>query len=565
MQRIDINKDNHNRLNDTATMIERAWLYLLPLMILIPVVLIIRQQDYSATISTGIQILMVFTVYFTIAIRRHISPLPRISIYCLALIIMGFIGLMQWGLLGIGINALLLGSIIAATAHKRLWWILTAISISGTILIGVAFMYGKLIFSLDAAAYMRTPSTWFVAYLVFIPSIFATLLWNQMYNRLMERTIALHKSEEKYATVVENSKDAIIIHHLGTIKFVNDATVKLFGYSKGELLGSNIMNYIHPDHVPDTLKRLDELNSGKAIDELIEITIKKKDGNFVSAELNIAAISFQGKPSTLVFLRDISIRKQAENAIRSLNETLEQYVRERTTQLETANKNLQEFAYVISHDLKAPLRSISQLANWLTTDYENVLDDNGKEYLNLLTGRVHRLNRLIDGILQYSRLGQTTISPTTIDLNLLVADVITALAPPEGMHIHINSTLPTVTADEIRIIQIFQNLINNAIKHHDKTTGHITIDSWEHECHFEFAVTDDGPGIDPKYHDRIFKIFQTLVPRDELEATGIGLTLVKRIVELHHGAIWVESKVGQGSSFHFTLPKLISELPVTTV
>ncbi len=241
---------------------------------------------------------------------------------------------------------------------------------------------------------------------------------------------------------------------------------------------------------------------------------------------------------------EVSERERAEAALRQAS-----------YELEEANRELKEFAYVVSHDLKAPLRAVSQLAGWLATDYENVLDAEGKESLELLVGRVKRMHNLIDGILQYSRVGRIREKPKHVDLNQLVPEVIEFVSPPPHIRVTIADTLPTIECETTRIHEVFQNLLDNAIKYMNKPQGQINITCLNQNSHWEFCVSDNGPGIDERHFAKIFQIFQTLTPRDQMESTGIGLALVKKIVELHGGQIWVESQPGLGSSFHFTMPK----------
>lgn len=292
---------------------------------------------------------------------------------------------------------------------------------------------------------------------------------------------------------------------------------------------------------------------------------------------------------------EVKERKQAEEVIR-----------ERTTQIEAVNRELESFAYVVSHDLKAPLRAITSLSNWLAADYGDKLDEQGRESLGLLVQRAKRMNSLIDGILQYSRVGRTREEMQLVDLDTVVKDVIDLVAPPEHVAVTIETKLPTLVYEKTRIFQVFQNLISNAVKHLDKPKGVIRIgclvadsDSSEFgdtplsppltrgedrkiplnppllkvevnqspplekggqggfksEGYHTFYISDNGPGIEERYFEKIFQMFQTLKPRDEVENTGVGLTIVKKIVEMYGGRIWVESKLGEGSTFWFTLPK----------
>ncbi len=223
--------------------------------------------------------------------------------------------------------------------------------------------------------------------------------------------------------------------------------------------------------------------------------------------------------------------------------------------MEGANRELKDFAYVVSHDLKAPLRGIKTLTEWITTDYTDKLDEQGKEQMNLLSSRVDRMHSLIDGILQYSRIGRVREEIVPVNLNKLVPEIIDTLAPPENIAITIENDLPAIKCERTRITQVFQNLISNAVKYMDKPQGQVKVGCVEEDSYWKFYVADNGPGIEEKYFEKIFQLFQTLSPRDEVESTGIGLTVAKKIVEMYGGRIWLQSTVGEGTTFFFTLPK----------
>jgi light-regulated signal transduction histidine kinase (bacteriophytochrome) len=205
--------------------------------------------------------------------------------------------------------------------------------------------------------------------------------------------------------------------------------------------------------------------------------------------------------------------------------------------------------------LKAPLRGINALAKWISTDYADKFDKEGKEQLDLLCNRVDRMHDLIDGILQYSRVGRVKEEKVRVNLNELVPGIIDLVAPPENIIITVENELPVIECEKTRIAQVFQNLLSNAVKYMDKPQGDIRISCVEEGDYWKFGVADNGPGIEKKYYEKIFQLFQTLASRDESESTGIGLTVIKKIVEMYGGRIWVESKVNQGSTFFFTLPK----------
>ena len=253
--------------------------------------------------------------------------------------------------------------------------------------------------------------------------------------------------------------------------------------------------------------------------------------------------------------RDITQRVRADQEQVRLVAELENSNRD----LANVNQELNDFAYVVSHDLKAPLRGIRALADWISTDYADKLDGEGQEQLRLLVNRVDRMHDLIEGILQYSRIGRIRDEILPIDLRTLLPNVIDMLAPPEHITIVTQEDLPVIQAEPTKILQLFQNLLSNAIKYMDKTEGHIAVTCTEVDASWRFSVSDNGPGIEEKHLQTVFQMFRTLTPRDGVESTGVGLTIVKKIVEMHGGTVWVESEPGQGSTFLFTMPKMQKE------
>jgi light-regulated signal transduction histidine kinase (bacteriophytochrome) len=210
---------------------------------------------------------------------------------------------------------------------------------------------------------------------------------------------------------------------------------------------------------------------------------------------------------------------------------------------------------VVSHDLKAPLRAISQLTHWISEDYTEALDREGREMMDLILKRVKRMDGLIEGVLSYSRIGRIKERTVALDLNILVDEIIESAMAPSHVRVKIDGDLPVVQRDPIRMQQVFQNLIDNAITYMDKPEGLVRIGCEDEGMQWKFSIADNGPGIDRQYHEKIFQIFQTLTPRDEHESSGVGLTLVKKIIEQYDGSIWVVSEQGNGSTFYFTLPK----------
>jgi light-regulated signal transduction histidine kinase (bacteriophytochrome) len=270
----------------------------------------------------------------------------------------------------------------------------------------------------------------------------------------------------------------------------------------------------------------------------------RSDGTEFLAELSITRADIEGEPFFTGVVRDITESKKAEEERETLIKALAR-----------SNEELDQFAYVASHDLKAPLRGIANLSQWVEEDLGGSLAGEGKAHMELLRGRVNRMESLIDGILQYSRAGRMRAKPERVDVDALVKDVIELIAPPARVQISVMPGVPPIDAERVPLQQVFINLIGNAIKHAGAEKPKIDVTWADKGSWLEFAVADNGHGIAPQYHDRIFAIFQTLEARDRVEGTGIGLSVVKKIVEAQGGRVWVESDVGEGATFRFTWPK----------
>jgi signal transduction histidine kinase len=216
------------------------------------------------------------------------------------------------------------------------------------------------------------------------------------------------------------------------------------------------------------------------------------------------------------------------------------------------NQELSDYAHMVSHDLKSPLRSIDTLTAWLKEDYKAQFDDNGNKNLDLIRNNVEKMDTLINGILEYSTIGKLQIDVYDVNTDTLIDDILNSLQVPSRITVS-KINLPVIKGDKYRLQQLFQNLIDNAIAHNDKDNGAIEVGALDKGDLWEFYVTDNGKGIDSAYFDKIFKTFETL--ESNVQSTGIGLSIVKKIVNLYGGTIWLTSEIGQGTTFYFTLKK----------
>ena len=233
--------------------------------------------------------------------------------------------------------------------------------------------------------------------------------------------------------------------------------------------------------------------------------------------------------------------------------TLELQKEKLLLKLEKSNDELQEYAHIVSHDLKSPLRSIDALVSWLKEDNKGKLDAMSLKNFELIETTLEKMEQLISDVLEYSSVGAESNEKANVDLAKKLNNIMSMLYIPEHIEINILNPLPTIKGDATKLQQLFQNLISNAIKFIDKENGLITIDVEDLKSHYKFSIKDNGIGIDKQFHDKIFKIFHAL--NKSKDSTGIGLSIVKKIVDLHEGQIWLESEPNVGTTFYFTLKK----------
>jgi PAS domain S-box-containing protein len=362
-------------------------------------------------------------------------------------------------------------------------------------------------------------------------------------NRQRDRYVGQLRDQ---AMMLDLASDTIFIRDSQDhITYWNQGAERLYGWSKEDALGQvshSLLKTHSQQPVADIQAQL--LAKGHWRGELKHT---RRDGSLVivASTWTLHRDHFNRSASVLEINQDITARKEAER--RSL---------ERSAQLEVANKDLEEFAYVASHDLKAPLRVIDNASQWLEEDLAEHLSGETREHLALLRGRVKRMEKLLDDLLAYARIGRTTDSRyTEIIPGDLLMDEVLALLSAENFRLTVSPGFKSIQLCRMPLQQILLNLIGNAIKHHDKKQGCIEVTVEDRGAHYSFAVTDDGPGIAPRFHEQIFQMFQTLRPRDQVEGSGIGLALVRKHIHLFGGTLELKSAEGAGSTFRFTWPK----------
>jgi len=399
-----------------------------------------------------------------------------------------------------------------------------------------------------------------------------------------------NQNAEQFHLFMESVKDyaLITLDPSGRVVSWNAGAERIKGYSRDEIIGRSF-EVLYPEETVATGFPRHELEiaarEGRFEDENWRV---RKDGSRFWANVIIMALH-NGEGRLVGFAkitRDLTARREAEEQARRLaaeqaaraaaerrseelarlNERLEcalaetRAARDEARRLaaatEQAYRDLDQFAYVASHDLKAPMRGIASLAEWITEDIGDRLSPESCRHMTLLQGRVQRMQALIDGILTYSRAGRTTCPSERVDTDALVREVIEMQSVPPGVKIHVAAGMPIVEAQRTPLQQIFMNLIGNALKfaRAHRPDVEVSVTHAEVDGGAEFAISDNGPGIPPQYHERIWGMFQTLASRDAVEGSGIGLSIVKKIVEARGGRVSVESQPGHGATFRFTWP-----------
>jgi PAS domain S-box-containing protein len=360
------------------------------------------------------------------------------------------------------------------------------------------------------------------------------------------QTAQHHLADDRFARVIEALPTALVLSgRAGQIRVINRQAERMFGYDRSELAGKPVelllAERFRAQHVDLHQGFLDSMSS-HVIGGGQALFGRRKDGTEFPLEIGLNPIDLDGEPMALTVIVDVGPRHRIDS---------EREAQRR--ELQRSNADLQEFAYAASHDLKAPLRAIAHLAEWIRDDIHTVASPETIDNLNLLQGRVSRLQMLLDGLLAYARVDRTDAAAEDVCIPDLVHDVTTLMEVPSGFNVVCEGTMSAVRTHRIAIQMVLSNLIGNAVQHHDQATGHVTVSMRAANDLVEFRISDDGPGIPKRFHDRIFLIFQTLKSRDDTESSGIGLALVKKQVEGNGGQIWVESDPpARGTTFVFT-------------
>lgn len=408
-----------------------------------------------------------------------------------------------------------------------------------------------------------------------IGTIFAAQILRQLLTVLGDRQLRLDESQNLVRAIVANVVDGVaVIDAQGKIETFNHAAVEMFGYTLDEVVGCNWKKLLTPVELTQKL----QLNPTDPLQTIPQGKIwlamgQRKNGEWFPIEFSIDRIgSDEDSPTTIVerivIIRDITTRQQAAAKLYAktaelvdLNDALKL-----TNQsLLATNSELDRFAYITSHDLKAPLRAIASLSEWIEEDLGANISGETRSQMQLLRRRVHRMQALLNSLLEYSRSGRTKTPTSSVDVNCLVAAIVKTLAPPATFTIEI-APLPIFETRKQPLKQVFLHLIDNAIRHHPTKMGIVEISALDLGDLYEFTVADNGDGIEPQYQHKIYTIFQTLEPRDVHENIGAGLAIVKKVILAEGGTIGLEPAAGGGAVFKFTWPKQpinIQKYPIT--
>ncbi|WP_223826710.1 PAS domain-containing sensor histidine kinase [Flagellimonas sp. S3867] len=355
----------------------------------------------------------------------------------------------------------------------------------------------------------------------------------------------LEIQKEKYSSIIANM-------HLGLVEVDGDENILMVNQSFSEMIGKSADDLIGKN-AKDAITIIEEDR------EKLELHNKKRqEGVSDSYEVEVKVA---GGEKRFWLISGAPRYDDAGKVIGSIGihlditdqKNLELQKENLLKELEASNKGLQEYAHIVSHDLKSPLRSVSALATWMYDDYKDALDENGRYNLKMMQEKIEGMDKLISGILKYSTVNSDTLDNTNVDVNEVIREIEEIIYIPENVKIKTKKNLPSIKADKTKIHQLFQNFLSNAVVNIDKKDGLVEIDYKEDQTHWEFSIKDNGVGIPKEYHEKIFQIFQSIGNNER--STGIGLSIVKKIIDRYRGKVWLESEIGEGTTFYFTLQK----------
>jgi len=347
------------------------------------------------------------------------------------------------------------------------------------------------------------------------------------------------------------------------VLYANHTFAGMIGIPLEEILGSKLEDLVHPEDRNSFIQMVGRSSSycPRGLINLVTSTSESKP-----VMLSMRALPSESAPVICIVATDLTERMRAERELQKLNDELEQKVKERTDRLARSNVELQTFAYAASHDLREPLRTISGFLELLRMDYSDKLDAQANNYINRTLAASARLSEMVDDLLVFTKLGTRMRPFQNIDLRQVldaVVDNLDAIITQTGAKVTAG-TLPTVAVDDVQIAIVLQNLIDNAIKYRSDRPPKVLVDSKKRGKEWVISVSDNGIGIDSKDIDKLFDMFVRLHARDKYPGTGIGLAICRKVVENHGGRVWVESELGKGSKFFFTLPSERDQRNVTT-
>lgn len=393
----------------------------------------------------------------------------------------------------------------------------------------------------------------------------AIRLLRQLATEMRARELRLRESRNLIEAIVANVVDGVmVIDTSGRIETFNDAAVKMFGYHAHEVIGLQWQKLLNTE-ADDTQKLLFyesiatppfTLQASVANGQIWQAMGQRKNGELFPIEISMNNIALDD--DRIAIVRDITERQQAAAKLQAKATELSLLNNSLTLtncSLVESNRELDRFAYITAHDLKAPLRAIASLSEWVEEDLDDALSPETRSQMHLLRRRVYRMQSLLNSLLEYSRAGRTQSPIATVDVQRLLDKILQALAPPESFTIEIVTPMPIFAARWQPLEQVFSHLIDNAIRHHPTKMGIVKISAIDLGDRYEFAIADNGDGIEPQYQTRIYTIFQTLKARDLQENVGAGLAIVRKIVTAEGGKIELESTSGSGAIFRFTWPK----------